>query len=121
MSIASTTVKPSITYGALLGRIIEYRRKQLDVLQEPIANALGITQSAYSRLEKGQSAMTVTQLRTIASHVRGTPAQLLEETERYAALFRRQGGEIIGEKQESSAAGVLVALGILAALLAAKK
>lgn len=121
MIMASTTVKPSIRYGALLGRIIEHRRKQLNVLQEPIADALGITQSAYSRLEKGQSAMSVAQLRTIAPHVRATPAQLLEETERYAALFQRQGGEITGEKQESSAGGVLVALGILAALLAAKK
>jgi transcriptional regulator with XRE-family HTH domain len=114
-------VKPQITYDELLGRIIAYRREQLGLLQEPFATALGITQSAYSRLEKGQSAMTVTQLRTIAPLVRATPGKLLEETDTYALTFQRQGGELIKEKQDSSAAPLLVALGLLAAMLAASK
>ena len=114
-------MKPTITYGALLGRIIEYRRKQLAVNQDVLAGALGISQSAYSRLEKGQSAMTVQQLRAVAPHVKTTPGQLLTEVEQYAALYQRQGGQIIEDKEESSVGGVLVALGILATILAASK
>ncbi|MSQ91423.1 MAG: XRE family transcriptional regulator [Gammaproteobacteria bacterium] len=121
MSKASTLVKPTITYPALVGRIIEYRRKQLNVHQESIAAVLDITQSAYSRLEKGLSAMTVAQLQLVAAHLRTTPANILQATERYAGKFRAQGGEIVAEKQDSSAAGLLVALGILAAILAMKK
>jgi transcriptional regulator with XRE-family HTH domain len=120
MNKSSTAVKPTITYGALVGRIIEHRRKQLGLNQEPLATALGITQSAYSRLEKGQSVLTVTQLRMVAPHLKATAGQILDETDRYAIQFQRQGGEIIGEKEESSTAGLLVALGVLAALLAAK-
>lgn len=117
----STVVKPQMTYDQLLGRVIEYRRRQLDLLQEPFASALDVTQSAYSRLEKGQSAMTVTQLRTIATLVRATPARLLDEADTFAATFQRQGGELIKEKQDSSAAPLLVALGLLAAMLAGSK
>jgi transcriptional regulator with XRE-family HTH domain len=113
-------VKPQITYDELLGRIIAHRREGLGLLQEPFASALGITQSAYSRLEKGQSAMSVTQLRTIARLVQATPGKLLEETDIFARTFERQGGELIKEKQESSAAPLLVALGLLAAMLASK-
>lgn len=117
----SMAVKPKITYDELLGRIIEHRRKGLELLQGPFAEALGVTQSAYSRLEKGQSAMTVTQLRTIAPLLRMTAGQLLNEADSYAALFQRQGGELTAEKQESSSAGLLVAFGVLAALLAASR
>lgn len=117
----TTAVKPQITYDELLGRIIEYRRKQLGLLQEPFATALDVTQSAYSRLEKGQSAMTVTQLKKIAPLVRASAGQLLEETDTYAVQFQRQGGELVNEKQDSSGPALLVALGLLAALLAASK
>jgi transcriptional regulator with XRE-family HTH domain len=121
MNRTSTTVKPKMTYDELLGRIIEHRRKHRGLLQKPIADALDITQSAYSRLEKGQSAMSVSQLRIIASHVHASGGQLLNEADHYAGLFQRQGGELIREKQEPSAAGFLVALGILTAILAAAK
>ncbi len=121
MSTKTSTVKPKITYDELLGRVIEHRRRQLGVLQAPIAEALEVTQSAYSRLEKGQSAMSVSQLRTVASHVGTSSAGLLDEVERYADQFRRQGGEIIREKQDSTAAALLIAFGVLAAILAAKK
>lgn len=65
--------------------------------------------------------MTVAQLKRIAPLVRTTAGQLLNDADAYAAQFQRQGGELISEKQESSAGGLLVALGLLAALLAAGK
>ncbi len=121
MSETSRPVKPKITYGELLGKIIDYRRKQLGLLQAPFAEALGITQSGYSRLEKGQSAMSVVQLQIVARLLRCTPANLLADADRYAVQLRAQGAEIVTDKQNSSAAGLLIALGILAALLASKK
>ncbi len=83
-----------------------------------MAQALSISQSAYSRLEQGQSAMSVTQLRLIAETLRTTPDLLLRHTAQYANQLRVQGVTVTDGKQES-AAGVLIALGILAALFAA--
>lgn len=84
-----------------------------------MAQALGISQSAYSRLEQGQSAMSVTQLRLIADHLGTTPDFLLQHTRQYADQLRAQGVTITDNKQETAVGGVLIALGILAALFAA--
>ncbi len=119
MSKTSIPVKPEIAYGALLGRVIEHHRTHRKIHQETIAKVLGISQSAYSKLEKGQSTISVVQLNTIAGCLKMHSATLIQDTERYAAHLRQQGVEITNEKQEPSAAGLLVALGLLAALIAA--
>ena len=114
-------VKPQITYGEVLGKLIEHRRKQQGLLQGRFADALGITQSGYSRLEKGQSAMSVVQLHAVATQLGCAPAHMLAETDRYAAQLRARGAEIVADRRNASAAGLLIALGILVALLASKK
>jgi transcriptional regulator with XRE-family HTH domain len=83
-----------------------------------MAQALGISQSAYSRLEQGQSAMSVTQLRAIADKLGTTPDFLLHHATDYANRLRAQGVTVTDEKAGTTA-GVLIALGILAALFAA--
>jgi len=119
MSKTATAIpKAKMSYGALLGRIVEHRRSQLRIHQEAIAQALGVSQSAYSRLEKGQSAMSVTQLRIVAERLRTTPSDLLKHADQYATQLRAQGVEITDEKSDSTA-GVMLALAILAALIAA--
>lgn len=115
---ASRVPKPTITYALLVGRIVEHHRKQMGIHQEHVAQALGISQSAYSRLEQGQSGMSVTQLRMIAERLGTTPVVLLRDAEQYANQLRAQGVTVTDEKHDA-AAGVLIALGILAALIAA--
>lgn len=85
-----------------------------------MAKALGLSQSAYSRLEQGQTAMSVIQLRAIAAQLKSWPGALMQDAERYAAQLQQQG-VIISDEKPDSAAGVLIALGILAALVAAAK
>jgi restriction system protein len=55
----------------LIGAIVEHYRKGRAITQEAMAQALGILQSAYSRLEQGQSGMSVAQLRTHLQWLRG--------------------------------------------------
>jgi transcriptional regulator with XRE-family HTH domain len=115
---ASQIPKPVITYAMLVGRIVEFHRGQMNIHQEHMAQTLGISQSAYSRLEQGQSAMSVTQLRMIAERLGTTSAVLIQNTDQYARQLRAQGVSVTDEKQNATA-GVLIALGILAALIAA--
>ncbi len=64
--------------------------------------------------------MTINQLRAIAERLRTTPATILADTETYAAALRVQGVEIRdGKKEEFPVGAILLALGLLAALLAA--
>src|SRR6266853_309557 len=113
-------VKPSISYGTLVGQVVLNHRKRAGLDQAHLANALGITQSAYSRLEQGQSSMTLPQLRVVAEYLNYSPGALLDEVDTLAARLRSQGVEVQNEKTIPVAA-VLIGLGILAAILAAGK
>ena len=115
---ATPFVKPTITYGALVGQVLHNYRKQTGADQALIAQALGITQSAYSRIEKGHSAMSLTQLRTVAGQFGIMPSSILSEVDGYAEQLGFQGVEVSNEKEVSPGA-ILVALGILAAIFAA--
>ena len=115
---AATPPKPKITYGEVLGKIVEHRRRQLDLTQEPFAKSLHITQSGYSRIEKGLTAVSVLQLQAIAQILKCPPAQLLTEADRYAQLLRAQGAEIVPDKKDASQAALVIAVGLLLALLA---
>jgi len=112
--------KPAITFARVIGAVVEHHRKSRSMTQEAMARALGISQSAYSRLEQGQSAMNVTQLRAVAAQLNLSSDALMQHAEGYAAQLQQQGVTITDEKPDS-AAGVLIALGILAALVAAAK
>lgn len=116
---SSPNVKPSILYSALIGQVIERRRKDSGVSQEVLAKTLGLSQSAYSRLEQGQSTLTVAHLRMIAMQLRSTSAEIVAESDRLAARLQRQGVQVADDKEDTSKAGLLIALGILAALFAA--
>lgn len=121
MSQAATAIpKPAIPYARVLGAVVEHLRKRLSITQEAMAKAIGVSQSAYSRLEKGQSAMSVVQLRAISVQLGLPPEAIVHDSEGYAAQLQQQGVSITQERPDS-AAGVLIALGMLAALVAAAK
>lgn len=117
---ASSFVKPVIPYGAIVGRVIENHRKGAGVDQETLAKALGISQSAYSRLEQGQSAMTLAQLRSVAGSLAMAPGDILHETDHLASRLHSQGVEI-SEERGISPGALLVARGFLSELLASRK
>lgn len=117
---ATALAKPAISYGALVGRVIANRRKRLPLDQENMAKALGITQPAYSRLEQGHSAMSLAQLKTIASCLGVTPSKILQEADGLSIRLRAEGVQVTNENVSSRAA-LLLALGIVAALFLSKK
>lgn len=119
-SASAPLVTPTVTYSAVVGKIIERLRDQRGLTQDQVGRALGIGQSAYSRLEQGQTAMNLAQLQAIAEHLATTPGSLLQEADIATRRLIAQGVQVKNEK-EIPAAAILVGLGILAALLAAGK
>lgn len=116
------TVKPVLPYSMLVGKVIEKLRRERELTQSQMAEKLQIGQSAYSRLEAGQSAMTLPQLRKVARAMNLAPHQIVAETEQAAQRLRAQGVEVPDEKEESplEKAGILVALGLFLALASAR-
>lgn len=83
--------------------------------QGDLATALGLSQSAYSRLEAGESVINLTQLRNVCAQL-GVPAsQVLSWADQYEMQLRQQNVDVIAEKPNNPAA-IAIGLGLLAAL-----
>ncbi len=113
---SSPPPKPVVTYPTLVGRILAQQREGRDIKQGDLAERLGLSQSAYSRLESGESVMNLSQLRNVGALLGLQPAQILKWADQYEALLRQQGVDVVSEKQDNSAA-IAIGLGLLAALL----
>ena len=55
-------------YAALL-RVLRSKREESGVTQVELADKLGMTQSAYSKLERGELRLDVIQLRSISNQI----------------------------------------------------
>jgi transcriptional regulator with XRE-family HTH domain len=109
-----------MTYGAVAGQVVLQHRKTRNVDQSQLAAALGITQSSYSKIEQGQTTMTIVQLRIISEQLGLKPHVLIRQIDDLALKLRSQAVTITDEKAISPAA-VLIGLGILAAILSGSK
>jgi transcriptional regulator with XRE-family HTH domain len=107
-----------VPYTALIGGVIQQQRKWLDLQQGHAAIQLGLSQSAYSRIESGDTAISVTQLRRIAALLQTTAPEILTRADQIAQQLAAQGAQITHEKKDNSAA-ILIGLGLLAAVLVA--
>lgn len=118
---STTTVKHLhargvVPYNTLVGKAIEELRAQHGVTQAAMAAALKVGQSAYSKLESGQAAMTLAQLRLIAEHLHCEPHQILKRADALASQLENSGVEVPARKEDNKAA-LLIGLGLLLALM----
>lgn len=113
-----------LPYNALIGHVLQKRRESLGKSQGEVAQALGLTQSAFSRIESGQTALTVSHLRSLANTLGDTPENILAETDNLAKQLVKKGVQVPNDKpadnDEAAKAAFFIGLGILLALLASK-
>ncbi len=117
MSISN--LKPETTYQSIIGRVIVSFRKKLSVDQISLASSVGVTQSTWSRIERGDSSMTVEQLASAAECLRVNPSTILSDTEKAIRELKSQGVIIkfnkASDKKDNSGAAIIgaAALGAL--------
>lgn len=111
-------VPPVVPYPVLVGQVIQAHRNQRGFHQNQVATAIGLSRSAYSRIESGDTSMTLSQLRPVARSLGLSPSQLLVEADNYALQLEASGVSIPDVKAANPAA-LLIGLGLLAALFAA--
>jgi transcriptional regulator with XRE-family HTH domain len=81
-----------LTYDEAVGLAIYTNRKIRGVSQPELAEALGLTASAVSRLEGGVTKVTVVHLRKISRKLAVASSVIVEDAERY--FGRAEGGAI---------------------------
>lgn len=109
------------TYPAIVGRVLALVRKDAGVTQERVAKHLGISQSAWSKIERGTVAVTVEQLGLLAPLLNQTPGQLLCLADRIVDRASDQGIRVEAQRPTHIPVGLVVlgggALGLLVAAL----
>ncbi|PCJ37490.1 MAG: hypothetical protein COA75_04415 [Cellvibrionales bacterium] len=112
-------LKPETTYQSVIGRVIVRFRKELTVDQGSLAAAVGVTQSTWSRIERGESSLTVEQLASAAECLRVNSSTILSDTEKAVRELKSQGVLVkmtkVSEKKDNSGAAIIgaAALGAL--------
>lgn len=102
------SVNGNTTYPALVGNILAQLRKQRGLGQAEFAAMLGLGQSTWSRIEKGQSALTIEQLAKAADQMGMQPHDILALVDGARVELEAQG---IGTLLERIGASNMALLG----------
>lgn len=86
---------PATTFNQIVGQVVLHHRKKTDLTQAHVAEALGLSQSAYSRLERGEIAFTLPQFRTVADTLNVPLVDLLSHAEKGEKILEAQDVKVI--------------------------
>ena len=81
--------------AAILGQTLAMLRKNKNMTQEDMANAMGISISSWGRIEKGESDMSVIELSTAAEIFGTTPGQILDASKAGENEAELQGVRVV--------------------------
>lgn len=100
-------------YAAVVGRLIQRSRAKLNERQEDLATRAGLSQSALSRFENGQSLPDLFELRALARALEEEPEEFVAKTERAFTLTREAADKVA----PGAAWADVVASGVLSAVV----
>jgi transcriptional regulator with XRE-family HTH domain len=86
-----TPVVAVVTYPALTGAVLVAKRKEMGLSQAEVAERVGLTVSTWSRIENGESALTIEQLAMAAQALGVVPSAILRSTEDKVAELSTRG------------------------------
>jgi transcriptional regulator with XRE-family HTH domain len=106
------------SYPSIVGGVIAQIRNQKGLRQEDLAQRLGVTQTTLSRIESGQSGISVGHLRLAAHHLGVAPNQILYHADHNEKLLQAQGMKVTVTRDNNlPPAAIFLAGAALAALL----
>ena len=119
------TVQPEITtYSAIVGQVLANLRQERDVKQGELAAAVNIGQSTWSRIEKGEVAISIDQLARAAAALGINPSDILLWADQVVASFTEEKhGTVLTDKPAEikkngiGAGTLLLGAGALAAIV----
>jgi len=81
----------AVSYPAIVGAILLAKRKELGLSQAEMADAVGVNVSTWSRVENGDSALTIEQLASAAEALKARPSSIIEVAERKLEELKMRG------------------------------
>ncbi len=114
------------TYPSIVGKVLTDLRSQRGMQQKDMASAVGITQATWSRIESGQTSVTLEHLRSAAQTLGMLPSQLLDIADQSEREAQFRGVTVVETKSVAqlhpglallagAALGIFVAYGFMKA------
>jgi len=119
--MSTQELKPGTSYPAVVGSVLVKLRAQRGVRQADLAQAVGVTQATWSRIENGSSALTIEQLGLAASRLGLLPSQILRLAEEAVDELQQRGVRVEQTRNAVSldSGTALIGAAALGALIAA--
>lgn len=111
--MSSPLRRRATTYPAVVGQVLARIRSERGLTQAAVANGLDLTQGSWSRIERGESGLTVDQLRDACDVLGVRPGDVLRRAEQATAELKGMGVQVAKGTEDAVKAG-LVILGAVA-------
>lgn len=108
-----------VAYPALVGAVLAGIRKEKGLSQAEVAEAVAIGVSTWSRIENGESALSIEQLAGAADRLGIAPSSVLQAVEEKIALLRKKNVGTVPARADAQVATALGSIPIVGASLAA--
>lgn len=121
--MSTSNVRPAVSYPEIVGAVLKQLRSQRQLDQATLAQAIGVAQPTWSRIENGTIPITVEQLAFVAPQLGLLPSKILEHADQAAMRFSEQGIQVTPQRASPTgidAEGLAFLKGaVIVALLAA--
>ena len=124
--MSSKPLRTVTSYPAIVGQVLSELRRRSGIDQAELADFVGVTQSTWSRIENGASALTIEQLAIAADALGIKRSEILELADQSVNELKSRGIEIEDKRISGGLDRGLVILGaaaiggLIAALLLKK-
>lgn len=108
------------SYASVVGKVIAQLRSEKGLDQVGMANAVGIGQSTWSRLENGDSALSIDQLSKVAELLGVEPSQILIKADQVVSQLKADQVSVVSDRLNKNVSGANLLFGAALALLVLK-
>jgi len=115
--VSSKNFRPATTYPAVVGYVLGWHRDQAGLNQQELAEQMGMSPSTWSRIERGESALTMDQLAAVAQVLEVEPGRILRDADNVVGQLAKRGVQV-ERRRVPDAIGAGLALLAGAALVA---
>lgn len=115
--MSRSNLKPAAPYHAVVGAILSSLRARQGLLQPEMAAALEVSQSTWSRIERGGAAISLEQLCRAADKLGTRPSEVLRLADRATDHIEKNGIKVARVRPQDALSDGQVMIGAAALVL----
>jgi transcriptional regulator with XRE-family HTH domain len=94
---ASTWLEQATFYGQIVGQVIRGRRELQGITLAAMSQSMDLSPSGWSRVETGDTAMSITQLRRAARRLGMQPSEIVRQAD--LLVSQLEGGVVVHDER----------------------